>query len=96
MFNGFPSRSSDVAFRVIDGEAILVYSGNSKIYTLNQVGTAIWELADGTRRLSDIVDVVCNRFDAERDQVSKDCLEFLQDLNSRGILILNEKEAIRQ
>ena len=41
---------SEAAFRVIDGEAIIVAARTSRMYALNPVGTVIWQQADGTMR----------------------------------------------
>ena len=52
-------RNNDIAWRVIDGEALVVSPKDSLIYPLNDVGARIWELLDGKRTVSDIASIIC-------------------------------------
>ena len=56
--NRFPAPHNQVAGRVIDGEAVLVLAESSKVQILNEVGARVWELADGTRSLAQIIDTI--------------------------------------
>ena len=79
-------RAPNVAWRVLDGAAVLVAPSSPAIQTLNEVGTLVWQLADG-RGLGEIVDAVVNEFDVERTQASADVESFVQALEGRGLLI---------
>ncbi len=90
MLSKYPVRAADVASRVIDGEAILVSATKGRVFTLNSVGTKIWEIADGTLSLSQIVDAISEVFETDKEQASKDCSEFIQALIDRGIMRLSD------
>ena len=40
-----PTKSSQTASRIIDGEAVIVLLKKSKVHVLNEVGSRIWELS---------------------------------------------------
>src|SRR5262249_2954722 len=50
-------RHANVAWRVLDGTAVLVSPSSPTVQTLNSVGTRVWELADG-RTVDEIVEAV--------------------------------------
>jgi hypothetical protein len=52
-----------VAFRVIDGSAVLVNPENSSLYWLNSVATAVWEMADGENTLESIARRLTDEFE---------------------------------
>ena len=79
-------RAPNVAWRVLDGAAVLVAPSSPSIQTLNEVGTLIWQLADG-RPVAEIVDAVVNEFEVERIQASADVESFVRDLEGRGWLV---------
>jgi hypothetical protein len=80
------ARAPNVAWRVLDGAAVLVAPSSPAIQTLNEVGTLLWQLADG-RPIADLVDAVVNEFEVERTQASADVERFVDDLVARGLLV---------
>ncbi len=49
------AKSSMIAARMLDGEMIIMSAVDSTLFTLNDVGTAIWHAADGSTSLENIV-----------------------------------------
>ena len=81
------ARSKAVAARVLDGEMMIMSAKDSTLFTLNLVGTLIWQAADGQTTLAEIVETkVCPEFDVEPDDAIKDAEAFVSDLASHGIL----------
>lgn len=77
--------------RSIAGETILVpIKGNAadldSIYTLNQVGTRIWQLIDGRASVAQIADAIHQEFDVGREQALEDVLDFLGSLQAAGLI----------
>lgn len=84
---GPPKRHPTAGFRVFEGgETTIVMPDGSYIHVLNPIGTRIWELMDGVRTEAEIADLLCQEFDAERDQVVKDVREFLANLEANRML----------
>ncbi len=75
-----PKRNKNVAWRVIEEEAILISSEDSMLHSLDEVATLIWEMADGEHTVDQIVDRVCDEYDVERERAHKDTVEFLEKL----------------
>ena len=75
-----PKRNKNVAWRVVEQEAILISSEDSMLHSLDEVGTLIWEMADGEHTVDQIVDRICDEYDVERERAHKDALEFLEKL----------------
>ena len=81
-----PQREPAAAWRVIDGEAVMVLPSSGRVHTLNGVGTRFWELVDGTRTLGDIAGQLAEEFDAPAARIETDCHEFARELRERGLL----------
>ena len=67
------------------GTVILLISG--MMHQLNLLGGMIWDLCDGSRDQDQIVDNLLEEFDVERELISADVTEFVNDLLKRGWLI---------
>ena len=59
----YPEQNPRAAWRVYEGEAVIVSPEDSMLHTLNAVGTFIWEAADGRTTLGTIVDRVVDAVD---------------------------------
>lgn len=95
MPENYPARSHRVAYRLIDGTAVTVGGSDAKLRTLNDAGTMVWQLADGTLTISQIADRLCERFEVERPLALKDVEAFVSDLSSKGMVTLSESPAGR-
>ena len=78
-------KSPDIVFRKIADEFILVPIRNNvgdleNIYTLNEVGSRIWELIDGRRSVQNIKEIIVDEFDIDEQTASQDIKEFLERL----------------
>ena len=60
------------AYRVIDGEAVIVDPKSSKLYSLNPVATLIWEVISKRTKLGEIIDSIMGEFEIERATADKD------------------------
>ena len=53
---------------------------------LDQIGAAILAETDGSRSLGDILDVLAQKYNAPREQISGDVIKFLGSLRDRRML----------
>lgn len=90
MAGQYPIRSADNPSRVIEGEAVIVTPEDSMLHTLNPVGTFIWERADGSRSLDEIVDALCEAYEVERAQAAADAQAFVAECIERKVLALRD------
>lgn len=67
-------------------EMVIVLPNKNQIKVVNEVGSFVLHLIDGTRRVADIVAEVQRAYDAPPDQIEKDVLNFIQQLVAKEIL----------
>ncbi|MBI5379369.1 MAG: PqqD family protein [Nitrospirae bacterium] len=88
MSDRYPAQNPRVAYRVLDGSAVLINPDDSTLYTLNPVATRIWELADGQLPISEIARRLYGEFQVEQEIALRDMEAFLQAFQEKGLLSL--------
>jgi hypothetical protein len=83
-----PARAPTTAWRVIEGEAVILSMDSKVLRGLNAVGSRIWELIDGRRDVEQIVDVVVGEFSVAPERARADVEAFLRALADRGLVTL--------
>jgi hypothetical protein len=83
----FPRRREGVAAQVADGEAVLLDIESGEYFSLNSVGSRIWELCDGTRSTAEIVSVICEEFDVAADVAASDAPQTLLELRKKKLVV---------
>jgi len=79
-------RQKEVAWRMIDGEAVIITPSDSTMHTLNDVGTRIWELMTGDRSLAEVAELLCAEFDVDKGRAEKDTIWFVECLSKKGLV----------
>lgn len=90
----YPIRNPDTAFSKVEEEAVIVEPEDGLINVLNPVGARIWELADGSKRLCEIVKIIYSEFDVEQRQAQNDAIEFIFDLVDKELILLRDTSAM--
>jgi Coenzyme PQQ synthesis protein D (PqqD) len=78
-------RNQDVVSREIDGELIIVpvrsgVGDLNSLYTLNPVGSVLWDFMNERHTISEMVDRVCEEFEVTATQAQRDIEVFLESL----------------
>jgi hypothetical protein len=74
------------AWRIVDGEAVIVHAVTSAYYGLNSTATFIWESIVSTPLASDdVTDRVTARFGVSSEAVRDDVEAFLRSLEAEGL-----------
>jgi hypothetical protein len=90
MINKYISiKKNNIAYRIIDEEAVIVNLKKSTFHTLNPVATFIWEQIDGKTTLSDIANRLSQEFEIDRETSENDCKDFINDLLDNDIVMLS-------
>ncbi|MBC8359485.1 MAG: PqqD family protein [Candidatus Aminicenantes bacterium] len=84
-------KENDFVTRNIKGETIIVpvkghVSDLDSIYTLDEVGTFIWQLLDGQTSIKQIVKNVCNEYAISPEEAEKDIIELVGSLEKAGLI----------
>lgn len=86
------SLNPDLAWRIIDGEAVILKIDTTTYYSLNPVGTFVWkEMEAGAKSLSQLVESVMVEFDTDGAAVEADLDELLGDLKNEELLQVETK-----
>lgn len=82
--------NKDVIVYEEDSEIILINMMKNNFYTLDYVGSVIWGKMEELREVPLLIDAISDLFDVNKDEINKDIMEFLQDLNKAGVITVNE------
>ena len=77
---------SDVRFRVVDQEAVVVRQSAAEVLVLNEVGASVLDLADGERPVGEWIATLAARYDADPATLAAEVLEFAGELREAGLL----------
>jgi hypothetical protein len=77
--------ADEATYQVVEGEAVLIHLNTGAYYSLNEVGTAFWELLDGARSIADCAAKLASEYDAPADVITADLLELAEDLLKEGL-----------
>ena len=81
-------RNEDVAYRILNEEAVMLNPEDNQIHLLNDVGTFIWEQLVENNKFEDLIDAICEEFDVEKNQAKQDLDEFINLLDQKGLITL--------
>ena len=86
------ARSREIAARELDGEMMIMSARNSTLFNLNELGTLIWQAADGATSLEEIVaQKVYPEYEVESAEALKDAEAFVRELAEHGILLISDQ-----
>ena len=84
-------RSQEVLNSEVDGEIVMMSIDQGTYSGLDGIGSEIWRLIETPSRVSEICDVMMERYDVERETCERDVLLFLNDLASDDTIRVVEK-----
>ncbi len=82
-----PSRREGILTQRASDTQLLLDLGSGEYYALDDVGTRVWELCDGARRVADIVAVISQEYDAPAAVIQADVLELLDELAHEKLVV---------
>jgi hypothetical protein len=88
----YVARSTRIAARKLDDEMMIMSAVDSTLFSLNKTATMVWEAADGSSTLEEIVQrEICLRFNVALTDALRDAEECVRELAEHGILLLSEE-----
>jgi len=85
--------SGDIVAREIAGELIIIplTAGigdlEDELYTLNEIGKAVWQRLDGTASLKEVAEALALEYRAEPGEIEQDVRGLLEELLMRRIVV---------
>ncbi len=85
------AKDSNLVTRRIAGETIIVpvrsrVAELDCVYTVNEVGSLIWDLVEHGTPLSEIATAICSAYEVTPEEAVRDLGEFLTDLEAAGLV----------
>jgi NifB/MoaA-like Fe-S oxidoreductase len=86
-------KDTRIVTRCIAGETVIVPVRNDvanldSIFTLNEVGTSIWNLINGSTSVNKIIQQITEEYDISEIEVTEDLFAFLQKLEAADLIHL--------
>lgn len=91
MLDRIPRKNKNTAWRVIDGETIVIdlerHDLDTKLNILNDTATAIWELCDGKHTVNRILLELKNLYNGEPLEIETQALHCIDELINKKMLL---------
>ena len=78
--------SKDVLFQEVSGETVLLDLDSESYFGLDEVGTRIWTLLNEGKTAVEMVDVLLEEYEVERETLEGDVRDLLTALIEAGLL----------
>jgi hypothetical protein len=92
--NFFPERNPKLAWREIDGEAVIISPEDSHVHELNETASLIWTNADGQHSVDEIAGVMAGKYDVALAMAKSDVTELIEILSAKGLLVTSKKAKV--
>ncbi len=77
---------SDVRFRVLPPDAVVLRQEGAEVMTLNEVGGRLLELLAAGRSLAEATDVLASEYAVERGALAADLAAFVEELLAAQVI----------
>jgi hypothetical protein len=77
---------SDIVWRVVDSEILILNVATGAYYSGNSSARVIWQGLVEKQSLAQLIDSLEAQVEAPRQLLEKDCLEFIAELLSAGVI----------
>jgi hypothetical protein len=81
-----PKKNPDIIAKNVRGEMVLLNPLSGKYYGLNIVGCAFWEKIDGKRSLPEIVSLLLEDFNVEKERLIQDIEDLMKTLTENKLV----------
>jgi len=79
-------RCSDVRFRTVLDEGVVLKQATAEILVVSEVGARALELLDGQRPLAEVHSTLVGEFDATSEEIRRDLDAYLAELLAIGVI----------
>ena len=84
-------RNKEILSTEMDGETVMMSVENSEYYSLSPVGTKIWELLENDLSFEQLINLLMEEFDVDKQTCQNDTKEFLEELIDKGLIKVENK-----
>ena len=76
----------------MDGEVVMLSLQRGEYFGLDKIGSRIWELIEHTVKVDEVRIILMDEYEVDEETCLKDLIEFLDDLQNKGLVIVNQVE----
>ena len=73
----------------VDDETILLDTKTQEYFSLNEVGTTIWELVSLHKNLNEVKKEILSKYNIDEKQVENDILKFIDALSQKKLILID-------
>jgi coenzyme PQQ synthesis protein D (PqqD) len=92
--NECPERNPKLAWREIDGEAVIISPEDSHVHELNETASLIWKHADGKQSVDEIAARVATEYEVAIQVARADVRELIAALSAKHLLLAPKSEEV--
>ena len=85
--------SPDVLFQEVSGETVLLDLNSESYFGLDETATRIWQLLQQEGELQQVLETMLSEFDVSAEQMEKDLIQHLSELESSGLVSVEPGQA---
>lgn len=78
-----------VSHETIDGETVIINLDSGIYYSMDGVGAEIWSFIESGSSISDIVELIENRYDGDRVDIENSIKKLISDMQKEGLIVPN-------
>lgn len=82
----------DVVTNQVAGETVLLNLNTASYFSLNEIGTRMWDLATTSATLEDAYQVLLDEYDVEPDVLHADFIQIIQQCLEHQLIELHQPE----
>ena len=80
--------SKEVLAQELDGETVLLDLASESFFGLDEVSTRVWQLLLEGKGRAEVIDVLLQEYEVERNVLEKDVADLLTRLGEAGLITL--------
>ena len=80
-------RNNEILTSDLDGEKVMMSIKFSEYYGLGKTGSFIWDNIEKPIKISDLIKLITQKFNVEKEQCFDDIFPFLNDLIEKELII---------
>ncbi|MBN1892590.1 MAG: lasso peptide biosynthesis PqqD family chaperone [Clostridiales bacterium] len=80
------SRTGSIVTADMDGETVMMHVESGNYFGLGEVGSTIWALTEEPIGVREIINQLTESYDVERDRCEVETLDFLNEMNTLGMI----------
>jgi hypothetical protein len=89
--NTVVAQTKELVSSDLDGETVLLSIETGKYYNMDPIGSRIWQLIKEPMSVSQLIDILLDEFNVDREQCEKELLTFLNKLAEDHLIQLTDE-----